>query len=468
MVEFTFTAVEIDLDYEFEAARYFDFSREESTAEAREAELWFESAASYPPSPFVLKLVSREELLLGNVNVSPKSKGLENMSLLESGPNIGLGLDACAMHMRNRDCDGMNAGFSMGPKSNVQKFQNHPHNLRTGFTFCDHTGNANFKSKTKSSLKPSFPRTSTLMKPTASQLAKQNRQPQMENSRFQKFENKEKSSNNSSTNEIQAAKRQKLEGGHLHKIPETKQQTNLVHKTPKREGITEGNLAHGRLRITIPREPPLETAHRARRMRPKTNKEHEHVPSAAPAFKALPLNRKILEAPSLSLPKRSTPHLPEFQEFHLKTSERAMQHTSAVSSSLVYCNNPKMMRKPSVASVTEGSNGVYRRPHLLDAPKQEGSESTHKFKALPLNRKIFSSKGDLGVSRNSKRETTVPMEFNFHTGKRFQHDPPVDLFNKLSLTSELQQSTTSQLKLPRSTSIFEKRIEWSPSNKKVR
>ncbi|PNX55722.1 cell cycle regulated microtubule-associated protein, partial [Trifolium pratense] len=42
---------------------------------------------------------------------------------------------------------------------------------------------------------------------------------------------------------------------------------------------------------------------------------------------------KILEAPSLPLPKRSTPHLPEFREFHLKTTERAMQHTSATSSS---------------------------------------------------------------------------------------------------------------------------------------
>lgn len=50
IVMFTFTAVEIDLDYEFDAARYFDFSREESLAEAREAELWFKSKGSYPPS----------------------------------------------------------------------------------------------------------------------------------------------------------------------------------------------------------------------------------------------------------------------------------------------------------------------------------------------------------------------------------------------------------------------------------
>lgn len=49
-VEQVFVAHEIDLDYEYDAARYFDFTREETPAEAREAECWFESAKSYPPS----------------------------------------------------------------------------------------------------------------------------------------------------------------------------------------------------------------------------------------------------------------------------------------------------------------------------------------------------------------------------------------------------------------------------------
>lgn len=49
-MEQVFEAYEIDLEYEFEAARFFDFTREETPAEAREAEIWFESAKSYPPS----------------------------------------------------------------------------------------------------------------------------------------------------------------------------------------------------------------------------------------------------------------------------------------------------------------------------------------------------------------------------------------------------------------------------------
>lgn len=49
-IEPVFEVREVDLEYEFDAARFFDFTREESPAEAREAELWLESAPSYPPS----------------------------------------------------------------------------------------------------------------------------------------------------------------------------------------------------------------------------------------------------------------------------------------------------------------------------------------------------------------------------------------------------------------------------------
>ena len=45
-----FVSDEIDLDYEFDAARFYDFSRTESDWEVNEAELWFESAKGYPPS----------------------------------------------------------------------------------------------------------------------------------------------------------------------------------------------------------------------------------------------------------------------------------------------------------------------------------------------------------------------------------------------------------------------------------
>ncbi|KAL7003217.1 hypothetical protein U1Q18_004375, partial [Sarracenia purpurea var. burkii] len=41
---------EVDYDYEFDADRFFDFTRPESSSETEEAERWFESAGNYPPS----------------------------------------------------------------------------------------------------------------------------------------------------------------------------------------------------------------------------------------------------------------------------------------------------------------------------------------------------------------------------------------------------------------------------------
>ena len=48
--EVSFEAQEIDLDYDFDAPQFFDFTRPESAKEAKAAECWFESAESYPPS----------------------------------------------------------------------------------------------------------------------------------------------------------------------------------------------------------------------------------------------------------------------------------------------------------------------------------------------------------------------------------------------------------------------------------
>jgi len=48
-----FVAHEIDLDYEFDAVRFFDFSVQETPDQALQAQQWFQSAVSYPPSrPF--------------------------------------------------------------------------------------------------------------------------------------------------------------------------------------------------------------------------------------------------------------------------------------------------------------------------------------------------------------------------------------------------------------------------------
>ncbi|XP_021298409.1 protein TPX2-like [Herrania umbratica] len=452
-IEPVFEVREVDLEYEFDAARFFDFTREESPAEAREAELWFESAPSYPPSPFVAKLVLRDESLLENVSTSPKCKEVEDTStLLENDSGNVMALEFSAMGPNNRGIEGTNKGIFTDIQKVLQKALNQPFQLTAGFTTYNYTSSDKLKDKSKS-VKSVIPRSSTLMKPTASQLAKQNRPPQVAASRFEKQQllNSDRSLGNSSVVESQAAKRQKLEGGLSRKVADVKQQTNLIHKAPKKEGTVDRNSIHTRLKLTIPKEPELETAHRAQRIRPKNSTEQEHVTSVTHRFKARPLNRKILEAPSLPLPKKSIPKLPQFQEFRLKTSERAVQLSSAVPSSCQSNDADKGSEKSGIISATGNGTGEPRRASAMVATGQDVCDIKYNFKARPLNKKIFSHKGDIGVFRNIKRETTVPMEFNFHAEKRVQQTPPVELFSKLSLTSELQPSNGSQIKLPRPT-----------------
>lgn len=442
------------MDYDFDAARFFDFEQEESPVDARQAELWFNSAGSYPPSPFVENLVPREEIL--SINISPKSKGVESMYLSESDSDVEA--DHEIMEINSVDEEGKDKGTSCNVHiDSQQKFQNRSQNLPSGLTFYNHMANT-VKSETRSkpSMKPTIPRASTLMKPTASQLAKQNHPFQAGYSRpnLPVVEKAYKSSAPGCVIENQAAKRQKLEGGLLRKVAGTVQlqQTNFVHKAPKRDGILDGNPKQTKLRITVPRDQHLETARRAQRLRSNSSKEDKGT-STVVRFKALPLNRKILEAPSL-LPKRSIPHQPGFQEFHLKTLERAVQHGSAVLNSTVPSNHSDKqdLHKYTTNLNKDCGNKVPGRSGTLNtACRPDGSQSSQSFKALPLNKKILTSKGDIGVFRNIKKETTVPMEFNFQTEKRCHDNPPTDLFNKLSLASEAQV-TNFESKLPRSVS----------------
>ncbi|XP_075522860.1 protein TPX2-like isoform X2 [Primulina tabacum] len=232
------------------------------------------------------------------------------------------------------------------------------------------------------------------------------------------------------------------------------QQTSYVHKASNRDGLLDGNRTHSKGRNTIPRDPDLETARRALRTRSKYNKEAEYVPSNFPRFKALPLSRKILDAPSF-LPKRSPPCLTDFREFNLKTLERAMLHSSAVPKSTVLCQqSAKASHRYTVTS--ECGNRELPRPSLMNASKPEASGSSHGLKALFLNKKILRSKEDTGIFHNSKKELNVPSALNFPTDKRCHHNPPTELFNKLCLVPEIQPSTNLGSQLPRSTSISTK------------
>ncbi|KAH1198243.1 Protein TPX2 [Glycine max] len=108
-------------------------------------------------------------------------------------------------------------------------------------------------------------------------------------------------------------------------------------------------------------------------------------------------------------------------------------------------------RHKRIQAITDCPNDIKPKTPLLQTslrahpPKvktsleleQEELEKIPKFKAIPLNKKIFESKGDIGVFCLTKKHVSEPQEFHFATDERIP--PPAamaDLFGKLSLNSE--------------------------------
>ncbi|KAF8370193.1 hypothetical protein HHK36_031770 [Tetracentron sinense] len=163
------------------------------------------------------------------------------------------------------------------------------------------------------------------------------------------------------------------------------------HNAPRLSYIVQGRLAlishtrHGddaasviqrkpRLTLTRPKEPEFETAHRVRSVRVKSSAElEEEMMAKIPKFKARPVNKKIMEAPTLPALPRSTPQLPEFQEFHLKTMERANQHaetSTVVSSTDASCQSVSRVNVGCFSSASNTPRLVVKR--VLAKPQGEG------------------------------------------------------------------------------------------------
>ncbi|KAG6529690.1 hypothetical protein ZIOFF_011903 [Zingiber officinale] len=403
-----FTRFEVDLHYEFDAPKFFDLSRVETPAEARVVELWFETAGSYPPSPLISKLIFEKDTQVEKISTTSNLEDLE-MKILHTDIFV--------------------AEVSM--VSDIDRGCAYDSYVVQGISEIDH----------KSALKNPLSKISTLMKPTASQLAKQN-QPRelksMSRFRYQLECKKKKGFIDVNDYTHQAPKRQRLEKGHCYKhlfrnmstaavcfpretnfVTGVKQQVNLFHKVPekgkgqsskmlnlccsllcqqhfletRKSRLTDAGNQLPRLKLTIPREPELRTTRRALSLRTQQQKSDdskcctEGIATSIPKFKALPLNRKILEVPSLPLPRKTTPSLPKFKEFSFRTHDRALAHNTSASS-----------------MVGGGANS------------------------------ILMSKGDIGVYRCAKRESTKPKEFNFSTTKRFQQLPLAELFNEMCST----------------------------------
>ncbi|KAK7314913.1 hypothetical protein VNO77_33443 [Canavalia gladiata] len=398
---------EIDSDYEFDAPQFYDLTRHETFLDAVDAEQWFEFAAGYPPSPFLLKMRMRNSNAMKSGNVVAENCG----PCMEPEEQVAIDDD---------DDDGR------------------------GMEYYNRTTQEQDNGKQKSLRKSSPSKDLSFMRPTASHLAKQKNTSEVQAlQHFTRFQRQ-----NSSSTDCQLTKRQKLEAGYLRKIARLKHQILFTHKKTKEgergkdlkeegeEGLREKervdvsdiNLA-SKTNVTIPKEPKLATAKRAQTHKCRTNAEsHGPTQSSSQVFKARPLHKRILQGPSKLFPKIKTPKLTEFQEFHLRTSERAMQQTS---------NNGEGSLNSN--SISNGERSNHKRTNSSLASREEKCRTTNNVQGSTEDKRL-SSKGERGVFRNMK---VFPWESN---GKRSPNEPPSELFSKLSLASKDKQNIKSPSK----------------------
>ncbi|KAM1054474.1 hypothetical protein ACFX2I_001819 [Malus domestica] len=384
MVEFAreaFEGDEIDMDYEFDAPKFYDFTRPESDWEAEEAEEWFRSAGGYQPSPFLEKLLNwQKENHPEPVKTSAESKDVEVTRC--SNPN---------------NC--MEAEVSAAVDNNDKEFSNH---------MAQDTPKAKLKSPGKS---PHLSRSSTLMKPTASQLAKQNHHREVHSNRLlRRVAKKLGKLDEKSQNSPPPTKRQKLEAGYVRKVAEQlKHQPLWLHKVAKKVGADGA-----RPKVTVPKEPNLETANRARRRtRLMPNQENNQKQVASPFNSQIEIEI-IHRAPPWPSPKKSTIPATEFQVFRLRTSARAMQQTF----------NHQVTNGPDSSYLSENETTEIKGPNSVYALKQEKGQMIYKCVACSVKNK----------------------ELKFAIDKRCLKEPPTDLFSKLSLASDAQHNTKPQSK----------------------
>ncbi|CAN6814503.1 unnamed protein product [Brassica oleracea] len=270
-----FSFEEFDIDFEFDAPRFYDFSRLELDSETEEIEFWFESAGNYPPSPFSPKCNWKLEPLKQITNIISETKPVEiSKPVIESGLN--------------------------------RKDQ------YNGFIYYNQTVKDVSKTKPKSKTKSCC--SSTLTRPTASLLARQNKPLDVYSVQL-----------------LTRCQRSLAKfGGNLSPILDSKLQ-NKDTKRPKLEAKVSRVNSNRRSKLTVPKEPNLRTAERSERHRSKLNSETEQ--NAKPRIsssKRNTTNKNIKVEPcSTPLPKSNTPRSQDLlQEFGLRTLLRAKERSS--------------------------------------------------------------------------------------------------------------------------------------------
>ncbi|KMS98956.1 hypothetical protein BVRB_3g067560 [Beta vulgaris subsp. vulgaris] len=363
-------SLEIDFDYEFDVAKFYDFTKIETPEEILEYELWFELSGGHPPSPLIMKF----------------DKGADD-------------LDSVTSSTRYESHDAYSTDNDSG-EFEVSSIEQ----AKKGRLFL--------RSKSMPTSQPIFSVSSRLLQPTASLLAKQNQQIGVCSTRvlrrLQKLGNPIKS-----PEEIEATKRQKLEIGYLLKVAQLKHQTSFSHKSSKKVGTTDINPSHGKPKVTVPKEPDLATARRALRHRSKNG---PHLSCDAEynvsSIRARPLNGKIQETQYSSQAVNKTSLLPQFQDGNIRRGKVA---NSSGMLNLRRTNSIKVLAQeksdqdynfrdhPSNKKIfsSEGDIGVFRNRNrgttvpkefkLSNSKKLSQNPPAELFSKLTLNPEIHST-----------------------------------------------------------------------------
>lgn len=451
----------IDEAYEFLAPRFFDFIKEESENDKGSAEIWFDSSLSYPPSPFIPKITTCEEAKevactqeTGSTEVEPPYK--TSVTEEECTPKFTHLLQTYPKnHQPNKKIT------STVRKPSSLKYQN-----QSQLPYAKSTKPPTVTRETNLKNRVATPNFALENQPIKRQKLEEGRSRQILCIKTQNLHHKTRHGNGGSSNSnlcSSTAKTHKEDRKVYVREPPApfvsmaemiqKFQTNTrdvslpcMSSSLTHIGAASVTRRKPKLTLTRPREPEFETSQRARSVRIKSSTTlDEEMTDKIPKFKARPLNKKILEAPTLLVPPRSTPQ-PEFQEIHLEKMERANQNAET---STVAPTEPAPRGHQSKPHLTAPKSPILQtylragRSRIKSSEEMEREELDKfpKFKAKPLNRKILESKGDVGIFWHTKREVTVPKEFRFATDDRIP-PPPVtvsDLFEKLTMNSEPHQ-----------------------------
>ncbi|EOA21955.1 hypothetical protein CARUB_v10002454mg [Capsella rubella] len=332
-----FSVEEFDIDFEFDAPRFYDFSKPEHHSETEETKLWFESAGNYPPSRFI---------------------------------------------------------YYNGASKDVPE--------------------ATHKSKTK----PILRNNSTLTRPTASLLARQNKPLDIYSvrllTRCQRSLGKVDDKFSSllySMPQTQNNKRQKLETGFLPKISRL-DQTPFVHKIPKKGS-----------KVTVPKEPNLKTAQRATRPRFKA----KSAPKQITTFNTN-LCLQVQETSSPSLPKKNTPHPQDLQACHPRTTLRARERSSS--------SAKNVPTDDDIDSSTSKSVSSRKGTRVKESHRSKTNCQHYESKICPLDSKVMQTSSKFGEAVDIKQENNLLRITEGTKDTNFRYEPFIESLSKLRLTSD--------------------------------